>query len=146
MKQVNPYLNFNGNTEEAFKFYQSVFGGELQIVRFKDLGNDMGATGDDLNKIANIALPLGEDTLLMGDDGPAVSGQPFTEGNNFSINLETENAEEIEKLFDRLSEGGQATMPLQQTEWAEKFGMCTDKFGIQWLLSYTGNVEFSGGQ
>lgn len=146
MKQVNPYLNFNGNTEEVFKFYQSVFGGELQIVRFKDLGDDMGATGDDLNKIAHVALPLGENTFLMGDDGPAVSGQPFTEGNNFSINLETESAKEVEVLFNALSEDGDKIMPLQQTEWAEKFGICTDRFGVRWLLGYTGSAEFSGNQ
>lgn len=145
MKRVNPYINFNDNTEEAFTFYQSVFGGELRIVRFKDLNeDDMGVTGDDRNKIAHIALPLSDGTLLMGDDGSAVFGQPFPENSNFSINLEAESADETKKLFNALSEGGEQKMPLQQTEWAEKFGMCTDKFGVTWMLSYTGNVEFSG--
>jgi len=145
MKQVNPYINFNGNTEEAFKFYQNVFGGELQLVRFKDLKDDnMGVTGDNLNKIAHVALPIGENTLLMGDDGPAVFGQPFSENSNFSINLEAESAEETEQLFNALSEGGQEDMPLQRTEWAEKFGICTDQFGVKWLTSYAGDVKFSG--
>ena len=138
MKSVNPYLNFNGNTEKAFTFYQSVFGGELQITRFKDMRDNMGATGENLNKIANIALPIGAGVTLMGDDGPAVMGQSMTIGDNFSINLEAESAEEAEKLFNSLSDGGKAMMPLEETEWAEKFGMFADKFGIQWSVNYTG--------
>lgn len=140
MKQVNPYINFNGNTEEAFNFYKTIFGGEfVGVVRFKDMENNMGVTGDDLNKIANIGLPIGENTLLMGDDGPAVFGHSFPESNNFSICLDTESIEETEHLFQSLSEGGKENMPLQQTEWAEKFGMCTDKFGVKWMLNYAGD-------
>lgn len=141
MKSVNPYLNFNGNTEEVFKFYQSVFGGELDIVRFKDMADTMGATGDDLEKVAHVALPIGGGTLLMGDDGPAVMGQPLTVGDNFSINLETDSAEEAEKVFNKLSAGGEITMPLEKTEWAEKFGMLTDKYGIAWSVNYTGEEQ-----
>src|SRR5699024_8189243 len=100
MKSVNPYINFNGNTEEALEFYQSVFGGELNIVRFKDMADSMGATGDDLEKVAHAALPLGGSTMLMGDDGPAVMGQDLTVGDNFSINLETDSTEEAEKVFN----------------------------------------------
>ncbi|MBN2733120.1 MAG: VOC family protein [Balneolaceae bacterium] len=138
MKAVNPYLNFDGNTEEVFEFYQSVFGGELQIVRFKDMEDSMGATGDDLEKIAHVSLPIGGNTMLMGDDGPAVMGQPMTVGDNFSINLEAENAQEAEKVFNDLSAGGKITMPLQETEWAAKFGMLTDKYGISWSVNYPG--------
>jgi PhnB protein len=138
MQSVNPYLNFDGNTEEAFEFYQSVFGGELNIVRFKDMGDSMGATGDDLEKVAHAALPIGGDTLLMGDDGPVVMDQPLTVGDNFSINLETDSAEEAEKVFNDLSADGKITMPLEETEWAEKFGMLTDKFGITWSVNYAG--------
>lgn len=143
MKAVNPYLNFDGNTEEAFKFYQSVFGGELQITRFKDMADTMGANGEDLNKIANIALPLNGDTMLMGTDLLESMGQKLTMGNNFSITLETDSAEEAEELFNKLSDGGEVQMPLMQTEWAEKYGDCIDKFGIHWMVNYTGDVEFS---
>jgi len=138
MKSVNPYLSFNGNTEEAFKFYQSVFGGELQMVRFRDMADIMGASEEHLDKIANVGLPLEGGSMLMGDDGAAVMGQPLTVGNNVSINLEAESAEEAERLFHGLAAGGQTTMPLEETEWAEKFGMLTDRFGINWSVNYTG--------
>jgi PhnB protein len=143
MKAVNPYINFDGNTEEAFKFYQTVFGGELQITRYKDMADDMGANGEDLNKIANIALPLNENTVLMGTDVLESMGQNLTIGNNFSITLETDSADEAEELFDKLSDGGEVQMPLMETEWAEKYGDFIDKFGIHWMINYTGNVEFS---
>lgn len=143
MKAVNPYINFDGTTEEAFKFYQSVFGGELQIVRYKDMADNMGANGEDLNKIANIALPLNANAMLMGTDVLESMGQKLTAGNNFSITLETDSAEEAVELFDKLSKGGKVQMPLMQTEWAEKYGDFIDKFGIHWMINYTGNVEFS---
>lgn len=143
MKSVNPYINFDGNTEEAFKFYQSVFGGELQIVRYKDMSDTMGANGEDLNKIANIALPLNENTMLMGTDVLESMGQKLTAGNNFSITLETESAGEAEELFEKLSKDGKVQMPLMQSEWAEKYGESIDKFGIHWMILYTGDVEFS---
>jgi len=138
MKSVNPYLNFDGNTEESFEFYQYVFGGELQLVRYKDMEDDMCAKGDDLEKIANVGLPIAGNTMLMGDDGLSVMGQPITVGNNFSINLEADSAEEAEKVFNDLSAGGDITMPLEETEWAEKFGVLTDKYGITWSVNYSG--------
>ncbi len=142
MKAVNPYLTFEGNTEEAFEFYKAVFGGELHIVRFKDLGeDDMGARGDERNKIANVALPLDEDTVLMGSDVLESMGHSLTVGDNFSILLEVESAEEGERLFNALSDGGQVTMPLEETEWAEAYGICIDPFGIQWMVNYTGERE-----
>lgn len=147
MRAVNPYLNFAGNTEEAFKFYQTVFGGELQIVRFKDMGdNSMGVPDEDLDKVAHIALPLREGAMLMGTDTLESFGQSLTVGNNFSITIESESAEEAERLFNALSDGGNVGMPLEPTEWAEKYGMCTDKFGVQWMVNYTGNVQFAAGQ
>lgn len=138
MKSVNPYLNFKGNAEEAFNFYQSVFDGELDIIRFNDMDDNMGVTGDDLNKIANATLPIGAETLLLGSDAVGSWGESFQRGNDFYINLEPENPEEAKQLFEKLSEGGQIEMPLQKTEWAEYFGMCTDKFGIRWMVNYEG--------
>ena len=148
MKSANPYLNFPGNTEEAFTFYRSVFGGDfLAVVRFRDFGdNAMGAPESELDRIAHIALPLGETNILMGTDVLGSQGQSLTMGNNFYITLEPESAEEAERLFGSLSGGGRVEMPLQQTEWAEKYGACADRFGVQWMVSYTGSVKFRGGQ
>ena len=148
MKSANPYLNFNGNTEEAFTFYKSVFGGEFRaVMRFRDFpGNAMGVPDGELDKIAHIALPLGNGNMLMATD--VVSSMPttLTVGNNFYITLEPESAKEAETVFNALAAGGRVGMPLQRTEWAEKHGNCTDKFGVQWMVDYTGNVQFPGGQ
>lgn len=138
MKSLNPYLNFDGNTEEAFEFYHSVFGGELQITRYKDLADDMGASNEDLNKIANVALPLGDNAVLMGTDVLESMSQKVTAGNNFAITLETDSIEEAEELFNQLSEDGEIQMPLMETEWAEKYGDFIDRFGIHWMVNYTG--------
>jgi PhnB protein len=145
MKAAHPYLNFNGNTLDAFTFYRSVFGGEFPaVLRYRDFGgNSMGVPEQDLDKIAHIALPLGQN-MLMGTDAVESMGEPLVQGTNFSITLEPESLEEAERVFDALSEGGRIQMPLSQTEWAEKYGMFTDRFGIQWMVSYEGNVRFPG--
>lgn len=147
MKAANPYLNFSGNAEEAFTFYRSVFGGDfLGVVRFRDFpDNGMGVPEADLDKIAHIALPLGEGNLLMATDVVGSWKTP-TLGNNFYIHLEAESREEAERLFGALSQGGEIEMPLQATEWAEQYGVCADRFGVQWMVSYTGDVQFTGGQ
>lgn len=147
MKTANPYLNFAGNTEEAFEFYRSIFGGEfLGVTRFRHVGdNAMGAPEHELDKIANIALPLGKNGVLMGTDVLESWGRPLTIGNNFYITIETDSVEEADRLFDRLSEGGNPEMPLQRTEWAEKYGSCADRFGVQWMVMYTGSVQFAAG-
>lgn len=142
MKSVNPYLNFAGNTEEAFRFYQSVFGGELQIVRFKDFGSMEGApplSEEDKNKIGHIALPLGGGNMLMGTDVLEAFGQKLTMGNNTYVSIETDSAAEAEGLFGKLSDGGKVEMPLAETEWAEKYGSLVDRFGVQWQFNYTGS-------
>lgn len=139
MKSVNPYINFNGNCEEAFNFYQSVFGGELQLVRYRDLKENMGLKGKDLDLIGNVTLPLVGDTLLYGGDIPEVFNSPVEPANQLQINIDTENEEEANQLFSKLSEGGKVTMPIQETEWAERFGMCADKYGVQWMVMYTGS-------
>ncbi|MGH7577225.1 MAG: VOC family protein [Longimicrobiales bacterium] len=145
MKAANPYLNFKGNTEEAFNFYKSVFGGELLgVARFRDFAdNSMGVAEADLDKIAHIALPLGPHNLLMATDYVDSMPFPFVAGNNFSITIDTDSAEEAERLFNALAAGGEPGMPLQKTEWAELYGHLTDKFGVQWMVNYTGSVEFA---
>ena len=147
MNAVNPYLNFNGNTEEAFNFYRSVFGGEfLGVLRFRDFGESgMRVPEGDQDKIAHIALPLSKDTVLMGTDALESHGRTLMVGNNVYFNLEAESDEEAERLFNALSAGGRTEMPLQKTEWAEKYGICADKFGVQWMVNYTGKVQFSAG-
>ena len=146
MKAANPYLNFKGNTREAFEFYKSVFGGEFQaVLRFRDFGgNGMGVAEKDLDKIAHIALTLGPNALLMGTD--VVDGMPgtFTVGTNVYIALEPDSADEADRLFNGLADGGQVQMPLQKTEWAEKYGSLVDRFGVQWMVSYAGSVTFGG--
>lgn len=144
MKTVHPYLNFQGNTEEAFTFYKSVFGGEfLMLLRYKDFAdNAMNVLEAEQQKIAHIALALTPDTMLMGTDALESLGHHITVGNHSYIYLEAESAEEAKRLFDALSEGGHVEMSLQLTEWAEKHGQCRDPFGVQWMISYEGHVRF----
>jgi PhnB protein len=135
MKTVHPYLNFPGNTEEAFAFYRSVFGGDYtNVTRFRDMGgNEMGIPEEELDRIANIGLPLTNDITLMGTD--VVSGWgPLTAGNNTYIALETDSEEETERLFVGLSEGGKVRMPPHKTDWAARYADFTDRYGVQWMV------------
>jgi PhnB protein len=145
--KANFYLNFDGTTEDAFAFYRSIFGGEyLGVLRFRDFGGEaMGATGSDLDKIAHIALPLGDGNLLMGTDVIASMPMTLTVGNNFSIMLETETADEADRLYGALSGGGAVVMPLEPVAWAEAYGEVVDRFGVRWIINYTGDVEFGAG-
>ncbi len=141
MTAVNPYLNFSGNCEEAFDFYQSVFGGEfIMVMRFKDVPAEYQMAASEAEKIMHVSLPIGPGTILMGSDTPAAMG-PTTTGNNFSISISTDSQAEATKLFNGLSASGQITMPLDKTFWGAYFGMCTDKFGIQWMVSYDLNQQ-----
>jgi PhnB protein len=144
MKSVHPYLNFKGNTEEAFTFYQSVFGTEISmLVRFRDFGDDgMGVAEADLDRIAHVCLPLGSGSMLMATDSVGSLASSFNAGNNFYINLEAESADEAQRLFTALSDGGGVEMALGRTEWAELFGACADRFGVRWMVNYPGGVEF----
>jgi len=141
MKKADPYLYFNGNTEEAFNFYKSVLNVEItEILRFGDIeGNPMGVPDEDLHKIAHIALPLG-DNMLLGTDQVKSMGPPLTTGNNFYITLTAESAEEAENVFNGLADGGKVLVPLKEEFWAEKFGMCVDKFGVRWMINYEGEA------
>ena len=141
MTAINPYLNFDGNCEEAFDFYKSVFGGEfLTVMRFKDVPAEYQMAESEGQKIMHVALPIGQGTILMGSDTPAAMG-PVTNGNNYSIAIGTESEAEAARLFKGLSAGGQVTMPLDKAFWGAYFGMLTDKFGIQWMVSYDYNQQ-----
>jgi PhnB protein len=139
MATINPYLLFNGNAEEAFNFYRSVFGGEfITLQRFKETPEADNVPSGDQDKIMHIALPIGQN-VLMASDALESAGRTVTTGNNFSISVNAESEEEAEKFFNGLSAGGRASMPLEKTFWGAYFGMLTDKFDINWMVSYEYN-------
>lgn len=139
MASINPYLIFNGNCEEAFLFYQSVFGGEFPYVgKFSDMpAGDTNPTlsEEDANKIMHISLPIGKDSVLMGSDSNSASGEVVF-GGNISISINTESKEEADRLFNGLSAGGNPFMPMNKTFWGAYFGMFVDKFGINWMVNF----------
>lgn len=137
MATLNPYLNFRGNTEEAFTFYKSVFGGEflaLQRIRDTPFCNQM--TAADQDKIMHIALPIGKGNILMATDVVESMGQDLQVGTNVSLSLDADSKEEATRLHQALAEGGRVTMPLNDAPWGAYFGMLTDRFGIQWMVNY----------
>jgi len=136
--KANITLAFNGNTEAAFNFYKNVFGGEfIHVQRMSDIPHPPEETAtEDKNKILHIALPIGSSSVLNGMDVPG-SRPPVNIGNNFMVNIDTDGEEETKKLFDGLAQGANITIPLDHQFWGAYFGMLTDKFGIQWMLSYT---------
>jgi PhnB protein len=137
MVKSNIYLNFAGNTEEAFKFYQSVFGGELRIVRFKDMpmpGAQLPKAYEDM--IMHISLSIGKDDLLLASDSLEGVGPKLVPGNNYSILISPESKEEADRLFKALSAGGTVQMPLANQIWGDYYGMLKDKFGVQWMVDY----------
>ena len=136
MIKINPYLNFAGTTEEAFQFYKSVFGGEFSLLmRFKETPDGGKAPEADREKIMHVSLPVGN-VVLMATDMLESMGQKLVAGNNFSLMISTESEEEADQLFQKLSAGGTIGMPLEKTFWGAYFGTCTDKFGMQWMVSY----------
>jgi PhnB protein len=137
---VNPYLIFNGNCEEAFLFYKSVFGGEFPYMgKYKDMPADENGTGPELstqdgNRIMHVSLPIGH-TILMGSDSHPQLGDPGL-SDNFSISINTESQDEADKIFNGLSAGGKVEMPMNKTFWGAYFGMFKDKFGINWMVNF----------
>jgi PhnB protein len=142
MTIINAYLNFNGNCEEVFNFYASVFGGQtLQFSRFKEFhSEDMGSDQSEGEKIMHVALPIGNGTVLMGSDTVVAMGE-VTFGNNFSLSLQVDSIEEADNFYKRLSAGGEATMPLDYAPWGAYFGMLTDQFGIQWMINHDSSQQ-----
>ncbi len=137
MAQVNPYLTFNGNCEEAFNFYKSVFGGEFTYIgKFKDMPSEQPIPEGVGELIMHVSLPISKETILMASDANEAFGQTATAGTNFAVSINAENEEEAKKLFNGLSNGGKITMPLEKTFWGALFGMFTDKFGIHWMVNY----------
>jgi len=142
MATINPYINFSGNTEEAFNFYKSVFGGEFAaVMRFGDSPgcDQMPIAEGDKNKIMHIALPIGNENVLMATDMLESMGPKLEEGNNFSISFSADSREEADKIFKGLADGGKEEMPLADAFWGAYFGMLQDKFGIRWMVSHDPN-------
>jgi len=140
MATVNTYLNFNGNTEEAFNFYKSVFGGEFAVVqRYKDAPGCEGMQIGDQEKLMHIALPIGGNVLMGTDITDPMPASTF--GTGISLSVDAESEKEAKRLFDSLSAGGTVTMALEKTFWNALFGMLTDKFGIQWMVNYDYNTK-----
>ena len=143
MAKVSTYLNFARNTEEAFNFYKSVFGGEFVggINRFADIPPQEGqppVAEADKNLVMHVALPTLGGHMLMGTDAPESMGFTVTPGNNVYINLEPDTKEEADKLFAALSEGGKVEMAMQDMFWGDYFGSFEDKFGIKWMVNTSG--------
>jgi PhnB protein len=140
MPTINPYINFNGNAEEAFTFYKSVFGGEFgKIVRLKDLASaEFQVPEKEANKIMRISLPIGKNTL-MANDVPEFMGRVNENENRSKISVSTESREEAEKIFKDLSEGGTVEMPMDSAPWGSYFGMLRDKYGIEWAVEFDGS-------
>jgi PhnB protein len=143
MALINPYLNFNGNTEEAFMFYKAAFGGEFAMLkRFNEMpfNNAQPLSKEDGNKIMHIALPI-KGNILMGTDMLESMGQKMQNGNRYSISISAESREEADQLFNSLSAGGQIEMPIADSPWGSYFGMFKDKFDIQWLVDFDANFN-----
>ena len=138
MALINPHINFNGNAEEAFTFYKSVFGGEFtKVIRFKDLASDEFPIAEkEENKIMHIVLPIGKSSMLMANDVPEIMGKTNENENRGKIVISAESKEEADKLFSGLSEGGQVEMPIADSPWGTYFGMFRDKYGIEWMIDF----------
>jgi PhnB protein len=146
MAQVNPYIHFNGNAEEAFTFYKSVFGGEFaMLVRFKDMPNDPNNpfNESDANRIMHVALPISKSTVLMGSDVPPIMGQVNENENRSKISISADSKEEADKLFNGLSAGGKIEIPIADSPWGSYFGMFRDKYGIEWMVDF--DPKYKGG-
>ena len=144
MAQINPYIHFNGNAEEAFSFYQSVFGGEFaMLVRFKDMPGDPNhaIAESEANKIMHIALPIGKHSMLMASDTPEFMGKHNENETRSKISISAESREEAEKLFHGLSAGGRVEMPIADSPWGSYFGMFRDKYGIEWMVDFDPNYQ-----
>jgi len=139
MASINPYIHFNGNAEEAFTFYKSVFGGDFaRIARFKDMPSnpEYPMPEKEANKIMHVALPIGKTSVLMGSDTPEFLGKHNEKETRSKISISAESKEEAEKIFNRLSQDGEVEMPIDEAPWGAYFGMLRDKYGIEWMVNF----------
>ena len=140
MLNINAYLHFTGKTEEAMNFYKSILGGEFTIFgRFRDVPGAENMNPEDQKKIMHISLTTKNGTVIMATDSLESMGQQVNFGNNVHLCIQAESETEVDKLFGALSTGGKVEMPVNKTFWGAYFGMCQDKYGVQWMINYTYN-------
>jgi PhnB protein len=138
MISISPYLDFKDKTEEAFKFYRSVLGGEFTILqRFKDMPAAGRMTDREGELILHVSLSLGNGIVIMGSDAPEVHGRKVVFGNNVHISIDAESQEEAERLFKGLSSGGKIDMPLQKMFWGAMYAGFEDKYGVHWMINFS---------
>lgn len=138
MLNTDIYLHYNGQCEAAFKFYQSVFGGNFQTAqRYRDMAGSDKMNEADKDRMMHISLKLTPATTLMGSDLPSADDESFQLGTNYHICLQSESEKEANKLFLALAKDGKVEMPMNKTFWGAYFGMLQDQFGIRWMISYT---------
>jgi len=142
MATINPYINFNGNAEEAFTFYKSIFGGEFtSIIRFKDVASsEFSMSETEANKIMRITLPIG-DAVLIANDVPESMGRVNEDENRSKIAVFTKSREEADNIFTNLTQGGSVEVPMDDSPWGTYFGMFRDKFGIEWTVEFDTNQD-----
>jgi len=134
--KLNPYLNFGGNAEEAFKFYQSVFGGELFIQKMSDVPGNENLSENEKDYAMHVSIPIGDGQFLMASDCLDSRGQKLNMGNNNYISVTPDSREEADRIFNGLSAGGEIEMPMEDMFWGDYFGSFTDKFGVKWMINY----------
>lgn len=141
MKAINPWINFNGNADEAFNFYKSVFGGEfIKVVRFKDLASEeFQVPENETDKIMYISLPIGKNNVLIGNDVPEFMGRVNENENRSKIAVSAETREEADKVFNGLSAGGDVEGPIGDSPWGTYAGMLRDRYGIEWIVEFDPN-------
>lgn len=139
MTRLHSYLNFAGNAEEAFNFYRSVFGGEFSsVVRFREFPMEgVSIPQDDQDKMMHIALPIGDDNILMATDALRSLGQELVQGNNVYISVHPESKDEADMIFNALSEGAEIEMPIADQAWGDYYGSLRDRFGVMWMVNYS---------
>ncbi len=139
MLKINPWINFNGNAEEAFIFYKSVFGGDFtKTIRFKDMASAESPVSDsEADKLMMIVLSFGENNLLIGNDVPSFMGKVNENENRSKISVKVDNKEQAETIFNGLSQGGQVEVPMSESPWGTYFGMLRDKYGIEWTVEFS---------
>ena len=142
MTTINPWINFNGNAEEAFTFYKSIFGGEFKkLIRFKDLESpEFPVPEKEADKIMQIVLPIGSANMLIGNDVPEFMGKVSENENRSKIHISVESKEEAGRVFDGLSTGGQVEGPIGESPWGTYTGMLRDRYGIEWIIEFSPKI------
>lgn len=134
---LNPYLNFDGNAEEAFRFYHAVFGGDLSVRRMTEAPGTENLPDNEKNRVLHASLPIGKGQFLMASDCLPSAGHVLKMGNNNYISVTPDSRQEADRLFNGLSAGGKIEMPMEDMFWGDYFGSFVDKFGVHWMINYS---------